>query len=260
MNPDFGLAAEDYARHRVGFPPEFFSRLRSLGVEIAGRDVVDLGTGTGALARAFAASGARVVGIDRSEAMLCQARRLARDAGAGIDFRRATAEATGLPDASADVVTAGQCWHWLDGPAAARECARMLRPAGSLVIASFDWLPLPGSVPEATEELILAFNPAYSLGGGVGLDPRCLRDMAAAGFHSIETFSFDVASAYSHEGWRGRIRASAGVGASLPPDRVAAFDIAHAQLLRDRFPADPLAVPHRVFAAAGRKGSPREGG
>jgi SAM-dependent methyltransferase len=254
LNPDFGLTAEDYARHRVGFPPAFFDRLRALGVDIAGRDLVDLGTGTGALARAFAAEGARVVGIDRSEAMLGQARRLAREAGLVMDFRCATAEATGLGRASADVVTAGQCWHWFDGEAAARECARILTPGGTLVIASFDWLPLPGSVPEATEDLIAAFNPTWTLGGGVGLNPACLRDMDAAGFVSIETFSFDVASIYSREDWCGRIRASAGVGASLPPERVAAFDAAHAALLRERFPGDPLAVPHRVFAAVGRPG------
>ncbi len=54
---------------------------------------------------------------------------------------------------------------------------------------------------------------------------------------------------YSHEGWRGRIRASAGVGGSLPDARVAAFDRALAALLAAEFPEQPLQVPHRAFAA-----------
>jgi len=72
--------------------------------------------------------------------------------------------------------------------------------------------------------------------------------VTVAGFQNIETFSFDLPASYSHEAWRGRIRASAGVAASLPPDKVAQFDTDLAQLLVAQFPDDPLAVPHRVFA------------
>ena len=64
--------------------------------------------------------------------------------------------------------------------------------------------------------------------------------------------SADVFMAYSHEDWRGRILASAGVGASLPPEHVAAFDRELAALLAARFPQQPLAVQHRVWAVTGR--------
>jgi len=74
-----------------------------------------------------------------------------------------------------------------------------------------------------------------------------------AGFRGLETFSYDVAVPYTHESWRGRIRASAGVGAALTEERVQAFDKALAALLRERFPADPLAVPPRVWASVARK-------
>ena len=66
----------------------------------------------------------------------------------------ARAEQTDLPDASFDVVTAGQCWHWFDRPKAAQEVRRLLVSKGWLVIAHFDWIPLPGNVVEATEKLI----------------------------------------------------------------------------------------------------------
>ena len=75
--------------------------------------------------------------------------------------------------------------------------------------------------------------------------------MAVAGFGNIETFSFDIDAIYTHEAWRGRIRASAGVAASLAPERVAAFDNDLRAMLSERWPEDPMRVLHRVFAALG---------
>ena len=47
----------------------------------------------------------------------------------------------------ADIVCAGQCWHWFNPLKAAKEFARIVKPCGHVVVAHFDWLPLPGSVP-----------------------------------------------------------------------------------------------------------------
>ncbi len=163
------------------------------------------------------------------------------------------AEKTDLPPDAFDVVTAGQCWHWFDRASAAEEIQRVLKPGGVLIIAYFDWLPLPGNVVEATERLILAHNPAWNGAGGTGIHPRWLTDVAVSGFKNIETFSFDIGASYSHEAWRGRIRASAGVAASLPPESVAKFDADLAVLLAERFSADPMIVPHRIWALACRK-------
>jgi hypothetical protein len=82
--------------------------------------------------------------------------------------------------------------------------------------------------------------------------PLWTLDVAEAGFTGLETFSFDVDVSYSHEAWRGRIRASAGVAASLPPDAVANFDTELAALLDEDYPDEPLAIPHRVWALVAR--------
>lgn len=250
---DFGKTAQDYARHRAGFPVELFPRLASYGIGLPGQRILDLGTGTGSLARGFARAGATVTGLDLAEPLLGEARQLDQAAGVSIAYAVAPAEETGLPASSFDVVSAGQCWHWFDRPRAAEEAHRLLVPGGSVAIVHFDWIPLPGNVVEMTEKLIQAHNPRWKMGGGTGLYPAWLADLSVAGFESLETFSFDIFVSYSHEDWRGRVRASAGIGATLGPKRVEEFDQQLEMRLAKDFPQDPIQILHRASAVIGRK-------
>ncbi|MCO6452758.1 MAG: class I SAM-dependent methyltransferase [Caldilineales bacterium] len=249
---DFGKTAADYARHRAGFPAELFRRLRAFGIGAPGQRLLDLGAGTGALAREFAARGCAVIGVDIAAALMAEGRRLA-GSETRLGWVQGRAEMLPFERDAFDVVSAGQCWHWFERAQVAAEVWRVLRPGGRLVIAHFDWIPAPGNVVAATEELILQHNPSWTMAGGTGLYPAWLGDVMQAGFSQIETFSFDVSVPYSHEAWRGRIRASAGVAASLKPIEVATFDSELKALLESHFPADPLDVPHRTFALICRK-------
>lgn len=257
MSVDFGKTADDYARYRHGFPEAFFERLSSYGCVTRDARALDLGTGTGTVARGLARRGMRVTGLDPAEPMLEQAKQLAAVDALPIDFRVGRAEETGLESNGFELVTAGQCWHWFDRDRAANEAMRLLRPGGALVIAHLDWLSFPGNCVELTEALFDELTggngwPADELGHGVGIYPRWLRNVGDAGFTRIETFSFDVQLPYSHEAWRGRVRASSAVGARLPKDKVAGFDERLKRELAARY-ADPLAVPHRVWAVIARK-------
>ena len=198
-SPDFARTASDYARHRAGFPGELLDRLAARGIARAGARVVDLGTGTGSLARLFAAHGCVVTGVDVAGPLLAQAQRLDQEAGVEIDYVESPAEATGLPDGAFDVVSAGQCWHWFDRPTAAREARRLLADGGIVVIAHFDWLALPGNVVGVTQEIVLRYAPPgdpshgpWRFAHGTGVYPQWLTDLQEAGFTGIETFSFDV--------------------------------------------------------------------
>ena len=129
----------------------------------------------------------------------------------------------------------------------------MLAPGGALALLHFDWIPLPGNVVDVTEKLIEKHNPAWKMGGGLGMHPGHTVGLSMAGFERLESFSFDSPAWYTHEAWRGRIRASAGISASLSPEAVAAFDAEHAAILARDFPQDPLPAPHRVWALIGWK-------
>ncbi len=248
---DFGWAAVEYRSFRAGFPGAFFDALVVRNWIAARLRALDLGTGTGTVARGLAERGLKVVATDPAPALLEQAAELDQEAGVYVDYRVGKAEMIEAPENAFDVVLAGQCWHWFDRPKAAAEIARVLVPGGRVIVAHFDWLPLPGNVVEATERLICSFNPDWTMGGGTGLYPQWLTDLAVAGFRSIETFSFDFDQPYTPERWRGRIRASAGVKASLDAEAIERFDGALAETLVDEFPGDFLMIPHRVWAVSG---------
>lgn len=256
MEPDFGLAAGDYVRHRLSFPPSLLARLEALGVGLPGQRVVDIGTGTGALARALAARGSAVVGVDPSAAMIEQALGVT-PAALDVRYVEASAEDTGLVPSSADAMTALQCWHWLDRPRALAEARRLLVDGGPLAILHFDWLARPGNVVERTLQLLRerageALHADRLPRDGLYLD--WLPEVEAVGFGAVELFSYDVDVAYSKEAWRGRVRASSNVTPSLSPDEVSRFDTDLAALLDELSAGEgELRVPHRVFGVIARK-------
>ncbi len=246
--PDFDKTAADYAQHRQGFPGEFFQRIMQLGIGLPRQVILDLGTGTGTIARVLAREGCKVIGLDISNDLLEAARQLDKKNDANVEYYLAPAEETGLPDDFFDVVIAGQCWHWFNHPKAIKEVKRLLRPGGRLVIAHIDWLPLKDSIPALSESLITQHNPQWTMGGGNGFYTQWVDMLAEAHFQAIETFSFDVLVPYTHDAWLGRIRASAGISASLGPEAVLAFNEEHRTQLKKQFPEATLMVPHRCFA------------
>lgn len=243
---DYGQAAADYARYRAGFPPRFFEALAVRGIGAPAQRILDVGCGTGTLALGFAERGAVVEALDPSPGMVGMTRDLAAERGLAMAVQQGVAEALPYPDASQDVITCGQCWHWFRRAEAAQQIHRVLAPGGALVIAHLDWLVRPGNPAGETWAAVqrLGVQPDLSFVSR-GMYPQWADDVATAGFEAIETFSFDWNVPYTIEGWRGRIRASAWADARL--------DAALEMRLRARWPAGDLHVPHRVWALIARR-------
>ena len=121
----FASVADAYERARPGYPDE---AVRWLAGDEP-RDVVDLGAGTGKLTRSLAALGHRVTAVEPVEEM-----RAHLGALEGVTALAAGAEELPLPDASADVATCAQSFHWFDHDRALPEIARVLRPGGRLAL------------------------------------------------------------------------------------------------------------------------------
>jgi ubiquinone/menaquinone biosynthesis C-methylase UbiE len=129
----------DSAERRTWLPPaEVLDKLDLA----AGMRVADIGAGTGYFAIPIAgrvASHGRVHAVDLQPEMLALLQER-MPADAPIDLVRGSAEATGLPDASQDLVLFANVWHEIDDrDAALAEATRVIRPGGRIAI--LDWRP-----------------------------------------------------------------------------------------------------------------------
>lgn len=121
--------AEVYDRNRPNYPSaalDHLARHCTLGPAAV---VVDVGCGTGISTRQFAQRGWQPIGVEPNADMRRQAEQLSAPA-ANPSYREGQAEATGLPDGSADLVLAAQAFHWFEPVATLREFQRILKPAG----------------------------------------------------------------------------------------------------------------------------------
>jgi SAM-dependent methyltransferase len=133
------------------------------------------------------------------------------------------------------------------------EILRVLRPGGVVAIAYFTYLAQHSPVARDTEDLVLAFNPSWTMAGWTGVFPRHIDEVIHGGFRLVEAFCYHHNQRFSHAQWRGRMRTCSGVGSSgLSPSEVRRFDAELGNLLRNKHP-DPMVVEHRVWCVVARK-------
>ena len=120
----FGIDAEAYDRHRPSYPAVV------VDVLLAGdtHAVVDVGCGTGKLARLLAERGADVLGVEPDPRMA----EVARSHGLAVEV--SAFEAWDGAGRTFDLVTAAQSWHWVDQHLGAAKAAEVLRPGGRLAV------------------------------------------------------------------------------------------------------------------------------
>jgi SAM-dependent methyltransferase len=133
--------------------------------QISGQDAIELGCGTAYVSAWLSRRGARVVGIDNSEAQLDTARRLQRLYGLDFPLIHGNAESVPYPDASFDLAISeyGACL-WADPHLWVSEAGRLLRPGGQLVFLTNSFLLtlcVPDEDSEAATERLL--RPAFGM-------------------------------------------------------------------------------------------------
>jgi len=118
----------------------YYESMATVAEVPAGGTIVDCPCGAGPALRALApGAGVRYVGADLSPAMLGRARTRAESRGlTGLEFVRAEATALPLEDSTCDLFLSYWGLHCFPDPAAAiAEAARVLKPGGRLIGATF---------------------------------------------------------------------------------------------------------------------------
>jgi SAM-dependent methyltransferase len=198
----FTSRVENYIRYRPHYPEQLVGLLRRECDLNDGSVVVDVGSGTGFLALPFLKNGNRVFGIEPNRAM--------REAGGWYlrDYPRfqsvdGSAEATGLPGRTADLIVSGQAFHWFEPDTAREEFTRILRPEG--------WIVLVWNVRRVTSD---PFGGAYEsllLAHGKDYEASCHRnvdDDVIGAFFSPGEFrqhTFPNSQSFDLEGLKGRL-------------------------------------------------------
>jgi SAM-dependent methyltransferase len=150
----FSTRSSRYAAFRPCYPAELFTYLASL---TPGHDLAwDCATGSGQAARGLAKHYTLVSATDASAAQI--------DAAVphtGVEFRVAPAQASSLPDRSADLVTVAQAAHWFDLPAFYAEVCRVLKPGGLLAIWCYERLAVAPALDAIVEDFYAGLLGPY---------------------------------------------------------------------------------------------------
>lgn len=163
----FTGTADYYARTRPGYPAELIDYCAQFASRFPGRRVLDLGTGTGAVAIDLADRGIDVVAVDPSTEMLDRARRTAAARGVtAIDWQEGSSYE--LPDlGDICLVTIGDAFHWMIPRSQALGVLdQRVVPGGAVALLSHRWPghPKPSWDPLLTEVAQRHLGPSMAAG------------------------------------------------------------------------------------------------
>ena len=144
----FGTVAELYDRHRPAPPLE----AGELFGDLTGREVLEVGAGTGLWTRFLLGLGATMTTVEPDDAM----RAVLERQSANVRSLAGRAEALPVGDASFDAVLVSSAWHWFEQPKATQEMARVLRDQGKLYVL---WNGFSRDVPWVQELTKLREDP-----------------------------------------------------------------------------------------------------
>lgn len=241
---DWSRASAWYGRWRDIYPPQLFQRLAALGIGTSGQQVLDLGTGTGALPRGMAGYGAYFTGIDIAPGQIAEARRLAQQEGASIEFLTGAAEEMDFAAGRFHAATACQCFLYFNTRRLLPRLHHALKPGGTLCVVWMAWLPGESPVAAASEALVLGTSPAWT--GGGYTRQGCPEEPAWAPplFCTAHREAFLAELPFTRESWHGRMMACRGVAATLEGEALARFNETHRQMLM-AYP-ERFTIPHEV--------------
>jgi SAM-dependent methyltransferase len=210
----FSSRVENYIKYRPSYPPAVLELLSVRCGLAATSAVADVGSGTGILTELLLETGAQVFAVEPNREMRAAAERLLSDYG-GFRSVLGTAEATTLPDACVDLITAGQAFHWFDVQKSRRELARVLRPRGWVALI---WNERPlEAVPllDEYDALLRRHAPEYDRVRDLRADESKMREFFG---RRPESAAFQNRQSFDYAGFEGRLMSSSYAPESGDPE------------------------------------------
>jgi SAM-dependent methyltransferase len=135
LNPltRFSDKAENYTKYRPIYPDAVIDKILENLAPPNQLLAADIGAGTGIAARQLADKGVNVIAIEPNSAM-----REVAQKHQNVEWKNGTAEATNLPNASVDLITCFQAFHWFQPEPTLLEFRRIIKPKGRLAIVFQD--------------------------------------------------------------------------------------------------------------------------
>jgi SAM-dependent methyltransferase len=156
----FSDRVDDYAKYRPHYSQDVVQAVEWACGLRPQHAIVDIGCGTGLLAEIFLENGNRVLGVEPNREMRIGGENYLASYP-NFSMVDGSAEATGLADASADFVIAGQAFHWFRPGDTRVEFARILKPAGWVVLVWNDRNTTSKPFLRAYEEFVLRHSTDY---------------------------------------------------------------------------------------------------
>jgi SAM-dependent methyltransferase len=214
----FGDDAERYDRVRPPYPGELIDALMA----DRPRSVLDVGCGTGIVARLLLARGCEVLGLEPDPRMAEVARRN------GVPVEAGKIETWERAGRRFDLLTAGQAWHWVDPEQGAEKAAAVLRAGGRIGLFWNQANPDPSvrpaldaayarHAPEIAQRSVLMGRRDASLYESIA---DSLRRSGVFNDVAVMLFGHDIA--YTSNEWVD-LAASHSDHHTLPPDHLAAL-------------------------------------
>lgn len=122
-----------YAKFRPSYPENFINYLYSTARITRDSIVADVGSGTGILTEQLLLKGSKVFAVEPNDNMRDIAEKNLNRFTEFVSVS-ATAENTKLLDNSIDFITVAQAFHWFDKQAFKKECQRILKPGGKVIL------------------------------------------------------------------------------------------------------------------------------
>lgn len=219
----FGTDADRYDRARPRYPDALIEHVAGAARDVTTRPrplVLDVGVGTGIVARQLRAAGCDVLGVDVDDRMA----EVARRDGTPVEIARF--EEWDRAGRTADGITAGQTWHWVDADEGAARAADALEPGGTLTVFWNAGDPPPtlaAAFAAAFQEVVPDSPMAAGMTGGAREGYRGLVARAADGIRRSGRFaeprelSIDWERTYTRREWLDQVPTT-GLATRLPAD------------------------------------------